>query len=75
MHLKRSIWDSMMGIKTITFLHNWITLQLLNKSVSGDIPLIILRSSRFTFSYLIEHINKVLWKSQFLAYIIHVLLN
>ena len=36
-----------------------------NKSVSGDIPLNVLRSSEFTFSYLAECINEVLRNSKY----------
>ena len=36
-----------------------------NKSVSGNIPLNVLRSSKFTFSYLTECINEVLRNSKF----------
>ena len=36
-----------------------------NKSVNSDIPLNVLRSSEFTFSYLTEYINEVLRNSKF----------
>ena len=36
-----------------------------NKSVSGDIPLNVLRYSEFTFSYLAEYINEVLRNSKY----------
>ena len=36
-----------------------------NKSVSGDIPLNVLRSSELTFSYLTECIDEVLQNSKF----------
>ena len=36
-----------------------------NKSVSGDIPLNVLRSSEFTFRYLTECINEVLRNSKY----------
>ena len=36
-----------------------------SKSVSGDIPLKVLKSSEFTFSYLTEYINEVLWNSKY----------
>ena len=36
-----------------------------NKSVSGDIPLSVLRYSEFTFSYMTECINEVLRNSKY----------
>ena len=36
-----------------------------SKSVSGDIPLNVLRSSEFTFSYLTECISEVLQNSKY----------
>ena len=36
-----------------------------NKLVRGDIPLILLKNSEFTFNFLTECINKVLQNSKF----------
>ena len=49
---------------TVETVKNFINGLPQNKSVSDDIPLYVLRSSEFTFSYLTESINKVLGNSK-----------
>lgn len=50
---------------TVETVKNIINVLPQNKLENGDIPLNALRSSKFTFSYLTEYINKVLRNSKF----------